>query len=505
MVDINTQIDIKELKKHLSDREWRLNNLYYVKDEDGNKVIFKPNEVQKEILDELWFFNIIPKARQLGVTTFFSILYFDQILFSENKTAGIIAHTQGDMKKIFRDKIKFAWDNLHPWVKQKIGIPKTDSANELSFPNGSVIFVSTSTRGGTVQFLHISEFGYICQKTPEKAREIVTGAINSVHAGNMVSIESTAAGREGYFYDFCMAAERARKQGIQLSQVDFKIQFFPWWVDKRYVLDGDFPIPKEIQEYFKTLEVKHGIKLSKEQKNFYLKKREKNKEDIFQEFPSTLDEAFSVSTEGAYYAKEMAKVYMGKRILPLPHDKMAKVDTYWDLGVNDFNVILLTQTVGPQIRFIDMYYNRGEGLQHYYNWLEKKRDDEGYSFGTHNFPWDLEVRELGTGMTRKETLIKLGLRNIIVAKKLPVNDGIDRVRTLFSKFYFEEEKCQKLHESLFNYRKEFDQKLGVFKDKARHDDNSHFADAVRTLGVTWREQIYEGHNDNGETDQAFFG
>ncbi|KKL76700.1 hypothetical protein LCGC14_2042310, partial [marine sediment metagenome] len=95
MSDIITQ---KEIEKNLGDRLWRLNNLYVIKDENGTMVPFRLNEVQVELHRGLWFFVIIPKARQLGVTTFFSILYFDQILFSKNKTANIIAHRQDDMK-----------------------------------------------------------------------------------------------------------------------------------------------------------------------------------------------------------------------------------------------------------------------------------------------------------------------------------------------------------------------------------------------------------------------
>jgi len=483
-----------------------MNNLYFIKDEQGNRVLFKMNKVQKMIFDNLWFFNIVPKARQLGVTTFFAILYFDQVLFNENKTAGIIAHRQEDMKKIFRNKIKFAWDNLHPWLKQKIGEPSTDSAQELSFPNGSVIFVSMTTRSGTIQFLHISEFGYICQKYPEKAEEIVTGAINSVHAGQMVSIESTAAGKEGYFYEFCMDAERARKENRKLTPLDFKIFFFPWYIDPRYTLEGDFMIEQKHQIYFDVLEEDEGIKLTEGQRRWYVKKRKLNGDKMFSEYPSTLDEAFSTSVEGSYYSNEMAKVYNEKRITLLPHEKTVQVDTWWDLGMNDFNVILLTQTVGPQIRFINMYWNTGEGLEHYYNWLVEQKEAFGYRYGKHTFPHDVEVRELGTGISRKETLLKIGMRNIQVAKKMDINDGIDRVRSLFPKFYFDEEKCQKLHESLFNYRKDWDNKLGTWKRKPRHDENSHFADAVRTLGIAWREHfpVLDEYQQQ-QTEQSFFG
>lgn len=500
-------IEIALLQEKMGDRKWRLNNLYYVKDENGNKVLFKMNDVQEYLHDHLWFFNIVPKARQLGITTFFAILYLDQILFSKNKTAGIIAHRQEDMKKIFKNKIKFAWDNLHPWLKAQIGDPDTNTANELIWTdaegNTSTIFVSMTTRGGTVQFLHISEFGYICQRFPEKAEEIVTGAINSVHAGNMVSIESTAAGRMGYFYEFCMTAEKMQKEGKQLTELDWKLFFFPWWLDKRYVMpDADFVLTSEDKQYFQALKDKYKIDLTDAQKRWYVKKKQLNRDKIFAEYPSTLEEAFSVSVEGSYYAKEMAKVYATNRITSLPPAEAVKVDTWWDLGVNDFMVILFVQTVGASIRFLDCYYNTGYGLDHYVDELKKR----GYRYGKHVFPHDINVKEMSTGLTRKQKLYELGMTDIVVAPKLGIEDGRERVRSIFPRFMFDEEKTLKVYEALGNYRKEWDAKIGQFKDSAVHDENSHFADAVRTGAVVWREDSNLGVEEleTFEKEQSFF-
>lgn len=498
------ELDIETIKEKLGDRKWRINNLYFVKDEMGRKVQFKMNPIQEWLHDHLWFFNIVPKARQLGITTFFCILYFDQILWSENKTAGIIAHRQEDMKKIFRNKIKFAWDNLHPWVKQKIGEPDTNSANELIFPNGSTIFVSMTTRSGTVQFLHVSEFGYICQRFPEKAEEIVTGAINSVHAGCMVSIESTAAGREGYFYDFCMVAEKNRKEGRELTELDWKMFFFPWWLDERYVLpNADFVIADEYKNYFKNLKDRQDIDLTEDQKRWYIKKKQMNGDKMFSEYPSTLEEAFAVSVEGSYYAKEMSRVYSNRKIQLLPVDPAVKIDTWWDLGVNDFMVIIFTQTVGATIRFVDLYYNHGEGLAHYVKILEDKK----YRYGRHIMPHDINVKDMSSGITRKQQLYNLGMTDIVVAPKLGIVDGIERTRAIFPRFFFDEEKTLRLYEALGNYRKEWDQKLGVFKDNPRHDENSHFADAVRTGACVWREEMNLGDPElnEGMKDESFFG
>lgn len=481
-----SQTELETFKEKLQDRKWRLNNLYYVKDEDGNMVKFEMRPIQEYLHDNLWFFNIIPKARQLGMTTFFAILYFDQVLFNKNKTALIIAHRQEDMKKIFQNKIRFAWDNLHPWLKATIGEAETDSANELRFPNGSSISVSMSSRSGTVNYLHISEFGYICQKYPEKAKEIVTGSINSVHpkegSVNMISIESTAAGREGYFYKFCMEADNNRKAGKELSTMDWKLFFFPWWIDTKYVLeDTSIVIDSESEKYFTSLRTKYQIKLTEGQKRWYIKKKQLNDDNMFAEYPSTLDEAFSVAIEGAYYASQMSKVYEQGRIQTVPVVEGVPVDTYWDLGLNDLMVILFVQTIGATIRFVDMYSNTGEGLEHYARVLAEKK----YRYGRHNFPWDVEVKDLSTGKTRKNKLYELGLLNITVAKKLSIQDGIERVRSLFSRFVFDETKTKKLYESLQNYRAEFDEKLGMFRDTPKHDENSHHADAVRVLGMTW--------------------
>lgn len=502
MTDSLPEISLQEIQENFQNRMWRLNHLYYVKDEKGNKVLFQMNPVQEYIAENMWFMNIIPKARQLGVTTFFCILYLDQVLWSKDKTAGIIAHRIEDMKKIFRNKIKFAWDNLHPWLKAKIGTTETESAYELSFSNGSNIFVSMSTRSGTVQFLHISEFGYICQKFPDKAEEIVTGAINSVHAGQMVSIESTAAGREGYFYEFCMAADRARKEHRELTELDFKIFFFPWYIDTRYTLDANFLLPKEAQDYFSLLDSKYGIKLEDGQKRWYWKKKQLNKDKMFSEYPSTLDEAFQTSVEGSYYASQMNRVYTTKRIGIFPVDSRYPVDTYWDLGMSDDTVILFVQTIGPVIRFVDCYASRGEGLAHYVGVLK----DRGYRYGKHFFPHDIAVKDITTGKTRKNALYELGLNDVYVAPKLGLEDGIEKVRSHFSRFYFDEEHCQAVYDALANYRKDWDAKFGVFKDKPRHDKNSHIADAVRVLAVTWNEEeVYdEDVPQQVSREQSFF-
>lgn len=500
------QITTEEIKTKLADPKWRVNNLYFIKDKDGNKIPFRMNKVQEELFNGLWNRVIIPKARQLGMTTFFSIVYLDQILFSENKTCIIIAHTEKDIKKIFKNKILFAWLHLHPWIKRHIGEPDIKTANELTFGNGSTISVALSSRGDTVNFLHISEFGYICQKFPEKAEEIVTGAMNSVSKNGIISIESTAKGREGYFYDFVEDARRKMLEERELTTLDFKLFFFPWYEDPNYTVEANFVIPKEYEEYFDTLRKKHKITLSSGQERWYVKTKETQKDKMWSEYPSTLDECFAVSTEGAYYAHEMNQVYLQNRIMQLPVVDDVPVDTWWDLGYNDSMSIIFVQTVGPQIRIVDSYTNRGYKLAHYTEVLKNK----GYRYGKHILPHDVEVHDLQTGITRKQSLFDLGLYNIQVAPKLPIMDGIERVRSVFSRFYFDEGKTKVVYDALGNYRKDWDAKMGEYKNQPRHDGNSHIADAIRVGCSMWSEEPmfaseWERQQHEKQTEQSFFG
>lgn len=225
-----------EVKANLCNRMWRLNNLYYIKDKAGHKVKFQPNWAQREILDGLHNFNVILKARQLGITTLFAIFFLDHCIWNSNINAAIIADRQSNSKEIFMDKVKYAYDNLHPFIKG-ISPARRDNANELRFENGSCYRVGTSLRSGTMQLLHISEFGKICREFPPKANEIVEGALNTVQSGQFITIESTAEGRSGHFFDMVRRCQEKEAKGEKLTAMDWKLFFLPWYKHPEYRLD----------------------------------------------------------------------------------------------------------------------------------------------------------------------------------------------------------------------------------------------------------------------------
>lgn len=293
-----------ELVQKLKDKHWRMNNLYYIKDKNGKKVLFRFNQVQDEYQKNKHNRNIILKARQQGFTTFECINALDSCLFNQYYDAGIIAHTVDDAEKIFTNKVKFAYDSLPEFIKVKT-TPTNDRAGELRFPNGSSINVSSGYRGGTLMKLHVSEFGKICVKYPEKAREIITGAFNAVPTNGDLTIESTAEGMSGAFYEMC---ERAQRLNDKLTPLDFKFHFFAWFESKEYTLDPKgIEISREMAEYFKGLEDNHNIKLTDGQKAWYVKKAAEQDDDMKQEFCSFPEEAFRASGRPVFNLEKLAR------------------------------------------------------------------------------------------------------------------------------------------------------------------------------------------------------
>lgn len=468
---------LEDLTDKLSDQWWRLNNLYYIIDESGQKVLFQPNYAQERLFHELHIQNLILKARQLGFTTFIDILFLDICLFNSETEAGIIAHNREDAGKIFRRKIQYPYHNLPAWLQERISVV-TESKSEISFSNGSLISVGTSMRSGTVQLLHISEFGKICARFPDKAREIVTGTMEAIHPGSpgtLTFIESTAEGRAGYFYAYCKKAQDDRKAELPLTPMDMKFHFFPWWQHPKRVLDpAGVIITTEMQQYFSETETLIGQRITPEQRAWYVKKAEKLGEDMKREHPSTPEEAFEQSIKGAYYASEFDLIRKEKRITRIPVEPGVPVQVAWDLGISDYMCLWFFQQIGREVRWIDYYENEGEGLPFYF----KVMQDKGYFYGEQHLPHDAKVRELRDGKSREEKFVSNNFRTVI-APQLGLAEGIDEVRKILRMSWFDEERCATGIVRLEGYRKSWDDKQGCFKDRPEHDVNSHGADAFR--------------------------
>lgn len=478
----------KEFQEKLHSRSWRLNHLYSVLTESGEKVPFRLNPSQQRFYDEMWYFNIILKARQMGFTTFIQLLMLDACLFNKDTHAGVIAHNKDDASAFFANKIKFAYDNLPHEIRDIIQT-ESCSKTEMRFNNGSSIRVGTSMRSGTLKYLHVSEFGKICNKYPDRAREVVTGAFNAVHQGSFIYVESTAEGQGGYFHDMVQEAQAAKRRGDTLTKQDFKFHFFPWWQDKRYVTPAEtVPIlDASLDDYFNRLRTEHDIVLSADQKAWYARKRVTQEDDIKREFPSYPDEAFEQSVIGAYYSTQLNQAEKDGRICDLPIDESVPVDTWWDLGAGekDATAIWFTQFTGEYVHVIDYYELFWEGLPQVVADLQRKP----YVYGQHYAPWDIKQNEWGSGKTKLELAQDYGIyfERIPLA---PVQDGINAAKVLFPRCKFDRKRCDVGLKRLRNYRRKWNDADGRFMDKPHKDGNDHGADAYRYLAMGFDDMMY---------------
>lgn len=487
-------------KNCLTSKLWRLSNLYKIKTKDGKSIKFKPNKAQQKYFASDHPLKIVLKARQLGMTTGIQIDMLDDCLFESFTNAGVIAHNLVDAQSFFSDKIKFAYDNLPDFLLDFDDFKATSkSARELSFGNNSVVRVGTGLRSGTYKYLHISEHGKLCAKHPDKAEEVRTGALNTVGIGQKITIESTAEGRHGDFYEFCQTA--IKKQGEVLTEMDYEFFFFPWYEDDGYVLEADFEISPEHEAYFESL----GVPLTDAQKRWYIKKEETQGDKMKQEYPSTPEESFEASIEGAYFAKQMRQIRSKDQITKVPIVPHVPIETYWDLG-RDTTSIWFFQKVGFDLRFIDYFENSGEGMEYYVHAL-KTRTDGGrpYSYGTCFLPHDGTRKGMASNMSPADILYQNGFDCVIVPKTPSKNLSIERARQVLPLCWFDKTKCATGLTRLDNYRKVWDDKLETWKKEPLHDIASHGADSFMTFADSYQTYTDEEYDDERRVGNATTG
>lgn len=245
-------MDSQLMQGRLDDPLWRLQHLYWIENKAGRMQRFTLNAAQMRLHRAMWNRNAVLKARQLGISTYVAMLMLDCCLFTPNFHAGIIDKSLPDAEQKLA-KVRFAWENLDyaapdadaaeralaylgGLIKQRTGVlkrgelhPVGDARTRMAFANGSDIRLGTTLRGGTLQLLHVSELAHVSVHAPWRAREIRTGAINTVPADGRIILESThEGGRYGVNYEMMQQAmENSAKD--ELSPLDFRFFFFSWF------------------------------------------------------------------------------------------------------------------------------------------------------------------------------------------------------------------------------------------------------------------------------------
>lgn len=491
-----TEADVME---RLGDWRWRITSGHLYKimakvetkagDEDDNtesasiEVPFIPNAAQMSLINDLHNKSVILKARQLGFSTLIEIMALDHALFNKDQSVVITAHTVIDAKKLMRTKIRYAYDRLPGFLREVMPL-ETDSKEQLIFGhNGSAIEVTTSARGGTVNFLHVSEMGKIAAKFPDKAREITTGSLQAVPETGFCFIESTAEGQDGAFFEIARRAESHQLQLKRLTPADYNFHFFSWWMNPEYTMDPTgVSISSKQHTYFDGVEDETGCTLTLGQRAWYVKKVEGDFAHepnlMWREFPSTSSECWKSGIEGKYFAKLIQKARADGRIADIPIHHAIPANTFWDLGVGDDNVCWVHQHVAGWDNFIDYKEEAGGGLLLFLTWL----DSLGLSFDTHYLPHDASHRingiEQPTSIVSQLRAARPSWNWVVVPRVSTKQHAIDLMRLAMATNRYHETNCKEGINHIENYSREFNTRLQTWTDTPRHDEHSHASDAA---------------------------
>jgi phage terminase large subunit len=203
-----------------------------------------------------------------------------------------------------------------------------------------------------------------------------------------------------------------------------------------------------------------------------------------EEFAQEMCCSFNSPNSGSYYGKLMDEAERDSRVTQVPHDPALKVWTAWDLGIDDSTAIWCCQiSRAGEWRMIDYIEDSGAGLDHYVRLLQQRP----YVYERHLLPHDAEVRELGSGRSRTETLNSLGVRPTRTVRAHSVADGINAVRMILPRCWFDAERCAKGIHALRHYRREWNEAAQTWRSAPVHDHASHGADAARYLALGVRE------------------
>lgn len=484
----------------LKDKEWRLDHLYKIRNKEGQLIQFKRNRAQKHYSENKALRNLILKSRQLGFTTYEAVDSLDDVLFTPNMDALMIAHNLEAGESIFTKKISFAWEKMPEALRQLYGVDaKTSKTLKYDFGKKgfSSIAVDTSGRSGTYQRVHVTELAEISKKYPKKVPDIIEGTIPAVPTSGRVDIESTSQGASGEFYEMYMEAlERGEPQIPQ----QYKAHFYNWTWDDEEMAKISQPIPfNQMEQGDKFQEYAHKYNLSPVEITYYYQKWQslnKKWNALKREYPTTPQEAFEAVSEGTFYGETLGIMEMNGQVGVWPWDRAMKVHTVWDLGVGkNMKVGFFQRDPGVNMtRMIDHLEGEGsEGIPE----LAAKVKNKPYIYGKHFGPHDLETTDIGSGLTRLEQARRVGL-HFTVVPDLSIEDGINLTYNWLTRLVVNKETCRKWITSMKSYGREWDEKRGMYKDEPLHDKHSHDADLSRYAASVEKQMINEAFRVPGQ-------
>jgi phage terminase large subunit len=203
--------------------------------------------------------------------------------------------------------------------------------------------------------------------------------------------------------------------------------------------------------------------------------------------------SFEAAIAGAYYGRDMNVALVEGRITSVPYDPELPVYTAWDLGYRDDTAIWWYQVVRGEVHVIDFHASSGQPISYYGDVIGSRP----YKYGRHWLPHDARAKTLASGgkSTVEQLASFIKFETMAIVPDLSIQDGIQAVRMMLPRTWFDETACDLGLEALRQYQREYDEDKKAFKEKPRHDWTSHAADAFRMLAIAWREEVKQVKKD----------
>jgi phage terminase large subunit len=165
---------------------------------------------------------------------------------------------------------------------------------------------------------------------------------------------------------------------------------------------------------------------------------------------------FDAAVPGSYFGAQIKLATDEGRIGAYSHIPSLKVDTAWDIGVDDYTAIWFFQDNGKRVRAIDYIETSGEGpdtiVPNYLPELNPDREagwrgwpswaEDAYEYRTHFLPHDVMVREWGAGAkARFQTLTEFGVKPMRVGVQQNPVERINAARRLLPVVCFDAKRC----------------------------------------------------------------
>jgi len=164
-------------------------------------------------------YNIVLKARQLGLSTLCAGYAAWLMTFFDNKEIYILA-TKGTVATNLVSKVKVLFDNLPDWLKPYKNKPTIDNRQSVELSNGSKIHASTTTREAgrseSLSLLIVDEAAFI-----NDMDEIWIAAQPTLSTGGDCVVLSTPNGIGNWFHKLYTEAEQGSKMLVGGRSISF--------------------------------------------------------------------------------------------------------------------------------------------------------------------------------------------------------------------------------------------------------------------------------------------